>query len=240
MAEAWQAALAVQLRQLRLARNLSVRELAERSRLSPRALATLEAGAGNPTLSSLHAVADALGVDVTTLIQRTAPRSIALLGLRGAGKSTVGAIAAAVLARPFVELDRVIEQRSGLSLRSMFELHGVEHVRRVEHAALQQLLRGEPAVVATGGGIVTNPDSFALLQSQTITVWLRAPPQAHWDRVRAQGDERPMENRTGARAELEALWQARAPLYAACHHTLDTEDTPTIIAERLAALTTPH
>jgi XRE family transcriptional regulator, aerobic/anaerobic benzoate catabolism transcriptional regulator len=237
MGEPWQHDLAAHVRRLRAERAVPLRVVAERSKLSVRALALLEAGDGNPTLSSLRALAAALEVDVSTLLQPAGARSVSLLGLRGAGKSSIGSLLAQRLSWPLVELDRAIERHAGMSLRSLFEMYGADHVRRLEAQALQEVLRGPQVVIATGGGIVTHPDSLTLLRRHTLTVWLKAAPQAHWDRVRAQGDERPMENRSAARAELDALWHARAPLYAGCEHTLDTESGPLAsCAQRLYAL----
>ena len=205
-----------------------MRELARRSGLSLRLLALIEADQANPTLSSLQELARALGVDVVELLRPAASaRPVALLGLRGAGKSTIGRRLAQEVDRTFVELDRLIERESGLSLQALFELHGEPHVRTLEARVLAELVAGggpEPAavVVAVGGGLVTWPESWSLLKARALTVWLKATPQEHWDRVRAQGDERPMASRSRARAELEALWNARAPLYAEAELHIDT------------------
>jgi XRE family transcriptional regulator, aerobic/anaerobic benzoate catabolism transcriptional regulator len=220
----WQRALAAQVRRLRHERGLTLKELAAESSLSVRLLSLVEAGQANPTLSSLHDLALALGVEMIELLQDARAserhRPVALLGLRGAGKSTIGPKLAAALGWPFIELDRRIEQESGLSLSTLFELHGEPHVRRLEARVLANLLgRATPIVIAAGGGVVNEPETWAQLRAQTTTVWLKATPQEHWDRVRAQGDERPMARRSSARAELDALWQARSRLYnqAALH-----------------------
>jgi XRE family aerobic/anaerobic benzoate catabolism transcriptional regulator len=213
------------VRALRVARALTVKDLAARSGLSPRLLALVEAGQANPTLSSMADLAAALGATVTALLTDDVPaaRAVALLGLRGAGKSTIGAALGDVLGWPFIELDRQIERESGLSLSTLFELHGEDHVRHLEARVVGELLSSaRPAVMACGGGVVTAKDSFAALRARTLTVWLKATPQEHWDRVRAQGDERPMARRSGARAELDALWHARRPLYALAELHVDT------------------
>lgn len=152
------------------------------------------------------------------------PLPIALIGLRGAGKSSVGAQLATHFDRPFLELDRLIEMEAGMSLGDLFELHGEARVRDHEAEVLQQVLKREPrAILATGGGLVTHEGTWQTLYRNAFTVWLKASPQTHWDRVVAQGDQRPMQNRSRARAELEALYAARAPLYARAHAIVDTD-----------------
>jgi XRE family aerobic/anaerobic benzoate catabolism transcriptional regulator len=218
--------LALRVRALRVARGETLREVAARSGLSLRLLALVEAGQANPTLSSLVDLSRALGVDVVDLLQvadERRARPVALVGLRGAGKSTIGRALAADLGWRFVELDRLIEAEAGLSLGALFELHGAPHVRGIEARIVADVVAGDdPVVIATGGGIVTAAATWTLLRQRALTVWLKATPQEHWDRVRAQGDERPMAARSTARAELDALWAARAPLYAEAALTIDT------------------
>lgn len=219
--------LATRVRALRHARDETLREVAGRSGLSLRLLALIEAGEANPTLSSLYDLARALDVDVVDLLRAdpavTRVRPVALVGLRGAGKSTVGRRLAELLGWRFVEADRLIEADTGLSLAALFELHGAPHVRSIEARVLADVVGDpNPAVIATGGGVVTAPATWSLLRRRALTVWLKASPQEHWDRVRAQGDERPMAARSAARAELDALWAARAPLYAEAECTIET------------------
>ncbi len=210
-------------RELRAQRGWTVRELARRCGLSLRLLALIEADEANPTLSSLEELARALCVDVVDLLRwQGQVRSVSLLGLRGAGKSTVGKRLAEAIAWPFIELDRSIERESGLSLSALFELHGEPHVRALEARVVAGVVAGPPVVVAVGGGVVSRRETWDLLRARTLTVWLKATPQEHWDRVRAQGDERPMAARSQARAELDALWSARAPLYAEAELHVDT------------------
>lgn len=205
---------------------LSRRVLSEASGVSERFLAQLERGTGNISLLRFAQVAAALDTNCSTLLEGAdAPveaRSIALLGVRGAGKSTVGAEVAARLERDFVEVDRRIEEAAGLSLGEIFELHGSDYYRRLERDVLEPLLAGAPAVLATGGSIVNHEHNFALLDRHTTTVWLRARAEDHWERVIRQGDRRPMAENPHAFAELEALLEARAPLYARADHTVDT------------------
>jgi XRE family aerobic/anaerobic benzoate catabolism transcriptional regulator len=218
----WRRALGDRVRELRDERDFTRLDLAAKSGLSVRFLADVEAGRANPSLGSLYDLAGALDVDVAALLRKRA-RPVALLGLRGAGKSTVGKKVAKALSWPFVELDSEIEREAGMKLGELFALHGEAHYRTLEERVLRSLLtKSEPAVVATGGGLVTHEESWSLLRTGALTVWLQATPQEHWDRVLAQGDVRPMQQRARARAELEALYQARAPLYAAAELVVDT------------------
>ena len=154
---------------------------------------------------------------------RSRAQPIALLGLRGAGKSTVGPRLAQRLGRRFVEVDRRIEEHAGMPLGDLFEMHGEARYRDLERELLSQLLgSGAPLVLATGGGVVTHPESFSLLKRLSLTVWLKAAPAVHWTRVIEQGDRRPMAGRRRARAELEALYESRAAHYATADVVIDT------------------
>lgn len=216
------------VRNLRELRGFSRRQLSGRCGVSERFLAQLEAGKGNISLMRFADVASALSVTPAELLAgglRDGDVSgvVALLGVRGAGKSTVGARLAVLFQVPFIELDARIEQRAGLRLGEIFELHGEAYYRRLEREVLSQLL-GEPTsmVMATGGSIVNDFENFTLLRQHTYTVWLRATPEDHWNRVIKQGDARPMAQSPHAFAELRALLAAREPLYANAHHVVDT------------------
>jgi XRE family aerobic/anaerobic benzoate catabolism transcriptional regulator len=148
---------------------------------------------------------------------------VSLLGIRGAGKTAIGERLATRLGVPFVELDRRIEARAGLSLAEIFALHGEAYYRRLEVDALRGVLAEErPTVIAVGGGIVTNPPAFELLAQRTLTIWLRASLEDHWRRVVRQGDPRPMAGRPAARAELRKLIAKREPLYRRAAIRVDT------------------
>src|SRR5262245_11144421 len=210
-------------------RGWSRRELSEHCGVSERFLAQLEAGAGNISLVRFAEVAAALGTTPAALLAEAAPaaRPIALLGLRGAGKSSVGAALARRLRVPFVELDQKIEAAAELRLGEIFELHGEDYYRRVEYDVLTELLaRHEPMVLATGGSIVTDRTNYALLRERCRTVSLRARPAEHWNGVIQQGDQRPMKANPHAYAELEALLATRAELYGLCDLTIDTSGAP--------------
>lgn len=142
-------------------------------------------------------------------------RRVALIGLRGGGKSTLGRLLAGRLDVPFIELDREIEKRSGASLSEIFEMFGQETFRRAEREALDNVLRQhQHFVIATSGSIVTEPGTMELLLSSCFTVWVRAEPEEHMKRVMAQGDMRPMADNTRAMEDLVSILKSREPLYA--------------------------
>lgn len=207
---------------------LSMRALGERAGVSERFLAQLEGGEGNISVARLQDVAEALGTSAAALLSarpasRTSPGVISLLGLRGAGKSTLGPEIARRLGVPFFELDALVAREAGMPLATIFEMHGEAWFRRLEHDVLRRFLdTHDAAVLATGGSIVTAKETYELLRKRTSTVWLRARPQDHWDRVLMQGDARPMRNRANAMSELKSLLRTRRPLYALAHHVVDT------------------
>jgi XRE family aerobic/anaerobic benzoate catabolism transcriptional regulator len=142
-------------------------------------------------------------------------RRIALIGLRGGGKSTLGALLAERLNVPFIELDREIERRSGANLSEIFDMFGQETFRRAEREALDDVLRRhQHFVIATSGSIVTEPGTLELLLASCFTVWVRAEPEEHMKRVMAQGDMRPMANNARAMEDLVSILKSREPLYA--------------------------
>lgn len=221
------AAVGARVRARREERGLSRRELSQRSQVSERFLAQLEGGQGNISLARFAEVADALGLGPAELLagaeQAGASQApVALLGVRGAGKSTVGAALAARLGVKFVELDQTIEQAAGLSLGELFELHGEAHYRQLERDALRRVLDGSPLVLATGGSIVSDAGAFSFLRQRARTVWLRARPEDHWERVTRQGDRRPMAENPHAFAQLRELMSARESLYAEADHVVET------------------
>ena len=163
---------------------------------------------------------------------------IALIGLRGSGKSTLGGRLAAHLNVPFIELDREIERQSGIGLSQLFELFGQEVFRRNERTALEAMLQRQPRfVLATGGSLVTEPGTFELLSSCCRTVWLKADPEEHMRRVIAQGDLRPMANNDRAMDDLISILTSREPFYAKADLILDTAGkTPEQSLRELLAL----
>lgn len=148
---------------------------------------------------------------------------IALVGLRGAGKSTLGRALAGALSLPFVELNSAIEAEAGMSLNEVFSLYGQPGFRRLERRSLEKLIaQHERAVITVGGGIVSETDTFNLLLMNCYTVWVKATPEEHMSRVVAQGDLRPMEGSAEAMEDMRRILDAREPLYSKADFTLDT------------------
>ena len=150
-------------------------------------------------------------------------RRIALIGLRGAGKSTLGAALAERLEMPFLELDRLIEQESGLTLDLIFEFYGQAGFRQLERQCLEDVLQRTPRfVIATGGSLVSEPGTFERLLSSCFTVWLRTSPEEHMQRVIDQGDLRPMSNHRDAMSDLKRILTEREVLYGKADIQIDT------------------
>ena len=148
---------------------------------------------------------------------------IALVGMRGAGKSTLGALLAERMGAPFIELDRRIEQESGSKLSVVFDLYGPAGFHRLEREALERVLEtNERFVLATGGSIVNEPETFSRLKSACFTVWLKAKPEDHMQRVIAQGDRRPMAGSQWAMADLRKILAGREPLYEKAEANVNT------------------
>jgi XRE family aerobic/anaerobic benzoate catabolism transcriptional regulator len=148
---------------------------------------------------------------------------IALTGLRGAGKSSLGAALAKHLRCPFIELDREIEREAALPLSEVFMLYGQAGFRRLERRCLENVLsRSEPFVLAAGGGIVSDAETYNLLLVHCYTVWIKASPEEHMARVVAQGDLRPMDGHVAAMDDLRRILSARDPLYAKADAVVDT------------------
>jgi XRE family transcriptional regulator, aerobic/anaerobic benzoate catabolism transcriptional regulator len=166
---------------------------------------------------------------------------IALIGLRGGGKSTIGRLAAKRMEVPFIELDQEIERLAGMKVGQIFELFGQETFRRHERGALEAVLAAHPRfVLATGGGLVTEPGTFELLLSAAFTVWVRAEPEEHMQRVVDQGDLRPMADNARAMDDLVSILKSREPLYAKADGELDTTGkTPDRAARELGELAVP-
>lgn len=152
---------------------------------------------------------------------------VALIGLRGAGKSTLGRLVAEHLSLPFIELNREIEAESGLAVAEIFSLYGQEGYRRLEQRCLKMVVARNPSVVlAVAGGIVAEPATYEILLRSFHAIWLRATPEEHMERVRAQGDRRPMAGNPAAMDELRAILEARERFYSRAEASLDTSGKP--------------
>jgi XRE family aerobic/anaerobic benzoate catabolism transcriptional regulator len=262
-AAAFLAAIGREVRRNRAKRGMTRRQLAQASETSERYLAQIESGAGNPSVSVLRAIAQALDLPTSALLPESGARTaelgvildllaqvpaaelpalskeiaarvaaragadrarrIALVGLRGAGKSTLGRMLAQHLGWPFIELDRRVAEDYGASVPDLIEMAGTATFRRHERSALERLIaEHEAAVITTAGGIVSNPETYALLLRHSHTIWIKARPEEHMSRVMAQGDFRPMAQNRAAMADLVAILEARRADYARAGAEVDT------------------
>ncbi|HEY4283421.1 MAG TPA: helix-turn-helix transcriptional regulator [Chthoniobacterales bacterium] len=224
--------LAQRIRTLRKSRSLTRKTLSQLADVSERHLAQLESGEGNISVLLLNRIAKALNTSLaelftsqTTSSSDTTSRSnrIALIGLRGAGKSTLGEKLAAVRNIPFIELDREIEKETGMPLADIFSLYGQSGYRAIERRTLERVTNEyDRAVFSIGGGVVTEPETYDFLRANCYTVWIKAKPQEHMDRVMAQGDFRAMAGNDRAMDDLRQILTSREPLYRKADMTLDT------------------
>jgi XRE family aerobic/anaerobic benzoate catabolism transcriptional regulator len=224
---------------------LVLKQIADAMAVSVAALVSEPAGPAGAHAAAV-AVLERLGVDdlaaALALIEDRFPEAkrrrdgrIALIGLRGAGKSTVGAGVAARLDRPFVVLAREIEAAAGRPIAAVIAEDGQAAYRRLELETLGTILRRhEMAIIDAGGGIVTEAAAYGLLRASCFVVWLKAEPETHMRRVVAQGDTRPMADTPEAMADLVAILESRAGLYALADATLDT--THLTVAEAIDAV----
>ena len=228
------------LRQLAQALNCSMAELVGQDGVASPELIRIRQmlrGRDEATLQRVRlALADLLGA-VQPHPSRTG--RIALIGLRGAGKSSLGRMLADALGVPFVELNRIVERIAGCDVLEIHSLYGSEVYRRYEQRALDEAIVTFPkAVIATAGGLVSEPGTYELLRSRCFTVWLRASPEEHMQRVVAQGDMRPMAGNAEAMDDLKRILSGREALYAKADLTVDTsgKSQDDAFAELLAAV----
>ncbi len=210
------------LRQVGAALNLSPDELLRDKDDEPAELGTIKQLLRGMTPRRLARARDLLLRDFRDQPGERSKR-IALIGLRGAGKTTLGHRLAQNLKRPFIELDREIEREAGTSLSEIFLLYGQQGYRRYERHCLENLLHSQEAcVIATGGSIVSERATYDLLLSTCFTVWLKALPEEHMARVIAQGDTRPMEGNAQAMDDLRRILNSRVGIYGQADAVVDT------------------
>jgi XRE family transcriptional regulator, aerobic/anaerobic benzoate catabolism transcriptional regulator len=171
----------------------------------------------------LRALAEEIAARVAVSGGADRARRIALVGLRGAGKSTLGRMLAQHLGWTFIELDQRVEEDYGASIPDLIEMAGTATFRRRERGALERVItEHDAAIITTAGGVVSNPETYALLLRRTHTVWIKARPEEHMSRAMAQGDFRPMAQNRGAMADLVAILEARRADYARAEAEVDT------------------
>jgi XRE family transcriptional regulator, aerobic/anaerobic benzoate catabolism transcriptional regulator len=211
------------LRQVAQAMGLPLADLVREGPEHPVELSLLVQSLARLELKQLAQARTLLAESFGASMEQGRRQRVALIGLRGAGKSTLGAKLAAELAVPFVELDREIERLAGMSLAALFDLYGQSAYRRYERRALEIVIGShDRAVIATGGSLVSEPATFDLLLSACFTVWLTARPEEHMSRVMAQGDLRPMADNTEAMEDLRRILEGRAALYSKADAVVET------------------
>jgi XRE family aerobic/anaerobic benzoate catabolism transcriptional regulator len=220
--------LGKRVRAARNLRSLTRRTLARDAGVSERHLAQLESGEGNVSVVLLRRITTALGISLADLFaaepSANTPRNrIALVGLRGAGKSTLGARLASELSVPFIELDREIERDTGMPLAEIFSLYGQSGYRAIEKRTMERVVKQhDRAVFSIGGGVVSEKETYEYLLSHCYTVWIKAQPQEHMSRVIAQGDFRAMAGNDRAMEDLRRILEEREPLYRKAKLVIDT------------------
>jgi XRE family transcriptional regulator, aerobic/anaerobic benzoate catabolism transcriptional regulator len=235
--EAYLRLLADRIRDGRAQRGMTRNALAADSGVSLRFLAQLESGQGNPSVLVLRRIASAMGFSPDALLSDEPMRTqfggngigeaqksyITLIGLRGAGKTTLGRRLARHRGVPFFELDREVEREYGATIGEILQLHGQPGYRRFERETLQSVIAKNPAaVIEAGGGLAADPETLPLLLERSLAVWVRASPEEHMQRVIDQGDLRPMARSREAMRELKDILHAREPFYRQAHLHLNT------------------
>ena len=211
------------LKSIAQALDLPINELLPRTDGRTAAMTRIRDALGRMPRADLPAVAEWIESRSKEDAASDRARRIALVGLRGAGKSTLGRKLAAELGCPFIELDRLVEEDYGARIPDLIEMAGLATFRRYERTCLERMIAAhEEAVIATAGGIVSNAETYGLLLRRTHTVWLKARPDEHMSRVMEQGDFRPMAQNRKAMADLVAILDARRADYARAEAELDT------------------
>jgi XRE family aerobic/anaerobic benzoate catabolism transcriptional regulator len=211
------------LRSIAQALDVPIIELLPRANGRPAAMSHILDVLARLPPSELPAIAELIERGAARDVASDRAQRIALVGLRGAGKSTLGRRLSGELGCPFIELDRLVEQDYGARIPDLIEMAGLATFRRYERTCLERVIDEHPAaVVATAGGIVSNAETYALLLRRSHTVWIKARPDEHMSRVMEQGDFRPMAQNREAMADLVAILDARRGDYARAEAELDT------------------
>jgi XRE family aerobic/anaerobic benzoate catabolism transcriptional regulator len=211
------------LKSIAQALDVPILELLPRPNGSTAGMAQVLDVLGRVPAAELPAIARQIESRAALAAEADRARRFALVGLRGAGKSTLGRKLAGEIGCPFIELDRLVEQDYGAAVPDLIEMAGLATFRRYERACLERVIdQHHAAVIATAGGIVSNAETYALLLRRTHTIWIKARPDEHMSRVMAQGDFRPMARNREAMSDLVAILEARRADYARADAHLDT------------------
>jgi XRE family aerobic/anaerobic benzoate catabolism transcriptional regulator len=223
------AELGARIRGIRERRAISRKRLAHEAAISERYLAQIESGEGNVSIMLLRRVARTLGVEIAQLLSvdgvhaEARQRRIALIGMRGAGKSTLGALLADALRIPLIELNHEVAREAGLPAGEVMALYGHAAYRRIEQRVFERVVREQAqSVIVAGGGIVNEEAAFDLLLGNCLTVWIKAQPEEHMARVLAQGDLRPMAGNSRAMDDLKRILASREAMYRKADVVIDT------------------
>ena len=225
--------IGVHVRTRRQARGMSRRMLSKISGVSERYLAQLETGNGNATVGILHRLALVFGCTVEDLIGGNARPNVekgnrlALLGVRGGGKTTLGRMISTERGIPFIEISSQVKAVSGMDVGEVISLYGQEGFRRYEEEAIASIIEDyDKVIIAIGGGIVETAENYNLLLRHFHTIWIKTSAAEHIDRVRAQGDERPMAGFAAAEKHLANMLSQREAEFSRADLVMDTSRVP--------------
>ena len=223
--------LGQRLRARRKELQYSQAKVAKKSGVSLRFLADVEMGRSNISVLRLAEICAALQIPLAELLRglgSNGAQMLSLVGMRGGGKSTIGRALAADLQVTFLELDQLIAEQAQMPLSEIFSMGGMALYREYESTTLQKLFeKGKPIILATGGSLVLDVQNWSRLRGYSRTVWLRCAPEVYLERVREQGDWRPMQGYADALDEVKSILKEREKLYAQADLIVDT-DTNTI------------
>ena len=221
------------VRTRRQARGMSRRMLSKNSGVSERYLAQLETGNGNVTIGILHRLSLVFGCSVEDLIgggpepNLEKSHRIALLGVRGGGKTTLGKTVSSKHSIPFIEISNQVKAVSGMDVGEVISLYGQEGFRRYEEEAIASIIEDyDKVIIAIGGGIVETAENYNLLLRHFHTIWIKTSAAEHISRVRAQGDERPMAGFAAAEEHLANMLSQREAEFSRADLGMDTSRVP--------------
>ena len=219
--------LGQRIREQRKKMSLTQTNVANKSGVSLRFVAQLESGKGNVSVQKLANICGVLDISLSKLFRGIGTgkaKILTLVGMKGAGKTTLGQMLSQELNIDFIELDQEIVRISEMSLSEIFSFGGEQFYHELESRALDEVLeQSRPCVIGAGGSIVLHQENWQRLRDYTTTVWLQASPQNHLQRVMDQGDLRPIEGRSNALSELRQILEQRTPFYSQSKSCINTD-----------------